>query len=198
MNTAEYFGWHHVVFTFHGGGLENTEGAYRVYVDGKLDSNSSFKLDIPHGYPIVIGGTLNGDTVAKGFVGSLAQIRVYDYDLSDLQVKKHYEEESGFYRLGNAPGDLFVNLDARQLAPCPSDQVRPLYPASTGRDWVRSWYNSGLIGGKMSNDRREPENSDPHLKVVAGVDAIEFRGNDRMVSSFTPSNMMTASPDSHA
>ena len=46
----------------------------------------------------------------------------------------------------------------------------------------------------MSNDRREPENSDPHLKVVAGVDAIEFRGNDRMVSSFTPSNMMTASP----
>jgi len=195
-NRPALIAWHHIVCSFKGGGLEDTEGEYRLYVDGKLDSTSRRKLDIPSGLPVVVGAVLDGDVVKSGFWGALAQVRVYDYDLSDLQVKKHYADEKAFYAPELTPwaGDLLVDLDARQLAPCPSDQVRPLYPASTGRDWVRSWYNKGLLGGKMSNDRREPENSDPKLNVVAGVDAIEFREDDRMVSSFTPSNMMLAAP----
>jgi len=188
--------WHHLVYTFKGGGLENGQGEYRIYVDGALDGAGKFKLDLPGKQPIVVGAALDGARVASGFTGAFAHVRVYDYNLTDLQVKKHYAEENDYYRREplQVAGALLVDLDARRLAPCPAGENRPLYPKATSRDWVRSWFNRGAIAGKMHNDRRAPEGSDPHLKDVAGVTAIEFYTNDRMVSSFVPSDQMRKSP----
>lgn len=196
FRTAPSLGaWHHVVYTFKGGGLADGKGAYRVYVNGKLDQSGEFKLDIPGEQPIVVGGMLKNGSIVDGFTGALAHVRVYDYDLGELQLKGHYDAEKAFYAPEpvNVAGTLLVDLDARQLAPCPINETRPLYPASTGRDWVRSWYNRGVMAGKMANDKRAPEGSDPRLKTVAGVTALEFLGNDRMVSTFTPSDMMIKS-----
>lgn len=188
--------WHHIVWVFLGGGIDNTKGAFKVYVDGKLDHTSSFKIDVPTGQAIVIGGALEGNAVKAGFNGALAHVRVHEYDLGDLELKEHYAQEVSYYNREpiNVAGSLLVDLDARTLATCPEYQSRPVYPKSTGRAWLRSWVNRGTLGGKMSNDVAEPQTSYPHVKVVDGITAVTFgdaaQSNepnahiDRLVSSF--------------
>ncbi|NQT86452.1 hypothetical protein HQ560_06780, partial [bacterium] len=162
--------WRHVVHVFAGGGLADGPGECRVYVDGRLTSTTRKKLDLPAGVPVRIGG---------GFVGSIAHVRVYDYDLSPLQVHKRYRDESPFYHRDNLAvgGRLRVDLDARRLAPCPAGDTIPVH------GWLRSWANHGALGGKLHNDVRTPQGSDPQIRRVDGVDAVVFAGNDRMVSS---------------
>lgn len=179
--------WHHIVYVFKGGGIENTAGLCSVYIDGVLDNTSKFKLNIPSGQTIFVGGAFDGKLVTSGFKGALAHIRVYDYDLSELQIIKHYKEENSFYKREalEVAGHLLLDFDAEQISPCPTYETRTTYPASTGRDWVRSWYNRGSIAGKMQNDKHMPENSDPQIKVINGITGIAFMDNDRMVSSFS-------------
>jgi len=187
--------WRHIVYTFKGGGLDNGKGVFRVYVDGKLDHTGEFKLNLPSNQPIIVGGALNGDKVLNGFSGALAHVRVYDYDLSEPQLVKHYNEENSYYKRENpAAAPLFVDLDARMLSTCPEYQFRPIYPKSLGKDWVRAWANRGALAGKMSNDIRAPEGSAPKRASVGGADALSFGGKDRMVSSFVPSEQMLAGP----
>lgn len=191
--------WHHIVYVFTGGGLENGNGALKVYVDGKIDSQGEYKLDFPAGQSVIVGGVLEGGVVKSGFNGSIAHVRVYDYDLGDLQLKDHYAAEKSYYQREklNVAGALLVDLDARQLATCPEYQSRPRYPASTGKTWLRSWANRGTLGGKMSNDVTEPQSSYPHLKTVDGINAVVFGSDpqaneakaghiDRLVSMFQP------------
>lgn len=180
--------WHHIVHVFKGGGLAGGPGEYRVYADGRLDSSAKHKLEIEPGRAVVIGGALEGETCRNGFTGALAHVRVYDYDLSDQQVEKHYaEERAGYVREDLAVGGaLLVDLDARAFAPCPVGDSRPLYPPGTGRQWLRSWDNRGLLAGRLHNDRHMPEGSDPLVRQVDGITAVAFNRNDRMVSSFLP------------
>jgi len=196
--------WHHIVWVFVGGGIDNTQGAFKVYVDGKLDHTSSLKLDIPTGQAIVVGGALDGATVKSGFNGALAHVRIHEYDLGDLELKKHYAEEASYYNREpvNVAGSLLVDLDARQLATCPEYQFRSVYPKSTGRTWLRSWANRGTLGGKMSNDVTAPQSSYPHVKVVDGITAVTFGSKaesnepnthiDRIVASFAPNAQAAA------
>jgi len=169
--------WHHAVVAFSGGGLSNDAGYFRVYIDGALDSSSKVKLNLPAGQSIKVGG---------GFAGSIGQLRIYDYELSEQQLKGYYEEQKSAFN-GEAPitsGRLLVDLDATKLAPRPIYQSRPLYPSATGKNWLRSWANYGTLGGKAFNDAKGGE-SRPVPGIVDGIDAVTFDGNDRMVSSFS-------------
>jgi len=186
--------WHHIVYVFKGGGLENGAGEYTVYVDGRQDSSARHKLEIRPGQRLVIGGVKEGDQYCSGFTGALAHVRIYDYDLSQLQVQKHYAEERGFYERESlaVAGVLLVDLDARALAPCPVGDSRPFYPKGTQRRWLRSWANRGILGGKLHNDRHMPEGSDPLVRQIEGITAVCFTRNDRMTSSFVPNAMVLA------
>ncbi|MCX6343502.1 MAG: LamG domain-containing protein [Armatimonadetes bacterium] len=190
--------WHHIVFNFMGGGLEDGKGKYTLYVDGKADNSGEFKLDIPTDQQIIIGGALESGSVKQGFTGAIANVHVYDYDLGVLQLAKHYDEQKDYYkreRLAVA-GTLMVDLDARCLAYNSKDldQTRPLYPKSLNKNWLRSWANRGIYGGKLYNDAAEQQTSYPHVKVIDGVTAVSFGDeaqanepnahNDRMLSSF--------------
>lgn len=172
--------WHHVVVSFSGGGLANTSGSVRVYIDGVLSGSLKAKLNLPTSQSIKVGG---------GFNGAISQLRIYDYELSELQLKGYYNEQKSAFS-GEMPmtgGRLLVNLDATKLAPRPIYQSRPLYPESTGKNWIRSWANYGTLGGKIINDAKGGE-SQPMPEMVDGLDAISFDGNDRMVSSFSLGN----------
>ena len=180
--------WHHLVYVFKGGGLQDGPGEYRVYVDGRLDSVARHKLALAARPNVVVGGVEEGGTCKLGFAGALAHLRLYNYDLTEAQVQSHYREEAPHYQR-QAPhiaALLLVDLDARALARCPQGDDRPTYPESTGRRWLRSWANHGALGGKVHNDVHRPENSDPKVGVVDGVTAVQFDGSDRMVSSFLP------------
>ncbi len=168
--------WHHVVVAYTGGGLADKFGLIKVYIDGFLNSSLSAKLNLPTGQSITVGG---------GFSGSINQLRIFDYELSGLQLKGYYDEQKTAFNgeMPMAGGRLLVNLDATKLAPRPVFQSRPLYPESTGKKWLRSWANYGTLGGKLVNDAKGGD-SQPMPEMVDGLDAISFDGNDRMVSSF--------------
>ncbi len=180
--------WQHIVYVFEGGGLDDGPGSLTVYVDGTVAASARVKLAIKSQQQIVIGAVKIGNAFTRGFCGSLAGIRIYDYDMSALQIRKHYADEQPYYqheRL-NTAGNLLVDLDARVIAPPDRDDVQPEYPAGTGRQWLRSWVNRGIVAGRMMNDVHMPEGSDPLLRDVDGITAVAFHRNDRMVSSFTP------------
>jgi len=158
-------GWRHVVVNFKGGGLKNGKGILAIYVDGKLTKTDSIKLNIPSAQALTIG---------NGLKGSLAHVRVYDYDLSELQIRGHYDEEAKFYSREDlaTTGALLADFDARQLAPAPANETRVLYPSTVGKPWLRAWYNRGTLGGKLANDVKLGVSSKPTPGFIDGINAV--------------------------
>ncbi len=179
-------GWHHLAFVFAGGGLEDGPGNCVVYVDGKAVHQSRHRLNLASGVPVIVGGELRDGRAANGFRGAIAHVRVYDYDMHPRQVADHYEKERGCYARDPlaVAGRLLVNLEASRLETCPVYDHRPLYPASLGRPWVRSWANHGTLGGKIANNVWRQSGSTPMPCVLDGVSAIRFQGKECMVSDF--------------
>lgn len=182
--------WNHIAFIFDGGGLNDGEGAMRLYVNGKEILTKSYKLNLPDRTPIQIGGLQAGGQVIGGFKGALAHVRVYDYYISDDQVQEHYlGERNGYERtpVPNIGGQLYVDLDANQLWELGNPEHKPLYPASLCKPWVRSWSNRGTLQGRVHNDVDtlwHYSGSTPLYRMVDGVQALRFMGKDRMVGVF--------------
>jgi hypothetical protein len=185
--------WQHLAFVFTGGGLENGPGDCLVYVNGKLDHQGRHKLDLASSVPVVAGGRPKDGRVVGGFRGSIAHVRVYDYDMHPLQVRDHYEKERGYYVREETAvaGRLLVDLDARRLETCPVYDHRPLYPPSLNRPWARSWANRGTLGGKVSNNVWRQGGSTPMPCSLSGVPAIRFQGKDCMASDFACEAVLT-------
>ena len=185
--------WQHLVFAYGGGGIQGGPGAYRVYVNGRLDTEQRLALDLEAGVPVVIGGAWSGGRVEAGFTGALAHVRVYDYDMHPLQVAAHYDEERPWYVREDlaVAGRLLVDLDARRLEACPVYDHRPLYPESLNRPWVRSWANRGTMGGRVHNNVWRHSGSTPVPRAVGGAQGIGFHGKDSMASSFSPDRVGT-------
>jgi len=82
--------WHHIVFTYR-------PGSFKVYVDGELNVERPYKqLRTKGGCPIYLGTTWFTAKDAQGklidkpefpFEGSLARVRIYDRELSVLEVR---------------------------------------------------------------------------------------------------------------
>ncbi len=169
--------WHHLVWVFTGGGVEDGPGELRLYVDGKPDSLQKAKLALPHSATVTVG---------RGFIGALAHVRIYNYDLHPLQIQSIWNRESPAFCMEPpaAAGRLLVDLDARQLAPADDTETWPLYPPTLNKPWLRSWANRGTLGGKMHNDAGNP-NSQPRIGVAHDVTAVSFDGNSHLIGSFT-------------
>ena len=178
--------WQHLVFAYEGGGLRGGPGLYRVYVNGRLDTQERLALDLEAGVPVVIGGVWSGGQLTGGFTGALAHVRVYDYDMDPIQVAEHYEHERPWFVRQEVAvaGRLLVDLDARRLETCPVYDHRPLYPEGLNRPWLRSWANRGTVGGKVHNNVWRESGSTPLPRTVDGVQGIGFSGKDYMASSF--------------
>lgn len=169
--------WHHLIYVYTGGGLENGPGQLCVYVDGRLDSSASYKLALPDNASLVIG---------QEFTGALAHVRLYNYAVHPLQIEALRAEAAPWYAREPlaVAGDLLVDLDARTLSPCPKGETWTFYPAELKQPWLRSWANRGTLAGKLHNERRTPDPSEPRVAPVQGIPAVRFAGKDRMVSSF--------------
>uniref|UniRef100_A0ABM5FRU3 Sushi, von Willebrand factor type A, EGF and pentraxin domain-containing protein 1 isoform X2 n=1 Tax=Pogona vitticeps TaxID=103695 RepID=A0ABM5FRU3_9SAUR len=81
--------WHHIAVTW-----TNTNGAWRVYIDGRLsDGGSGLSVGsvIPGGGALVLGQEQDrrgeGFNPAESFVGSISQLNIWGYVLSPEQVK---------------------------------------------------------------------------------------------------------------
>jgi len=172
--------WQRLVFVFSGDHLDKAQGTLRVYVNGRLDSESDMVLDLPEGARLTFG---------EGFTGALAHLRVYNYDLHPLQLAGMQEKEAPWHAREALPvaGSLLLDLDARALAPCHDEDVWPLYPEQLEQPWLRSWTNRGTLAGRLHNDRRDGLSA-PRPSVIEGIDAVVFDGSDRMVSSFLGSH----------
>ena len=179
--------WNHIAFLFEGGGVRDTEGPMRLFLNGKEVLTKSHKLDLAPKMPLHIGGLAKDGKVEKGFNGALGHVRVHNYAISRDQVTEHYLQERRGYERTPPPhigGALYVDLDAAQLEEIGTEDHRPLYPASLSKPWVRSWANKGILQGRVHNDINDLwhySGSTPLYREVAGLQALRFMGKDRMV-----------------
>ena len=93
-----YFGnytpdtWHHIVFTFPGGTDLTT---FKCYLDGTEQTQTSMS-----GSPSLLASPLNfsigyrAATDNNYFTGKLANLRIYNYELSASDIVDHYQKES--------------------------------------------------------------------------------------------------------
>lgn len=169
--------WHHLVWVFTGGGYEDSPGELQIYVDGKLDSAARMKQVLPAQSRV---------TIAPNFTGALGHVRVYNNDLHPLQIQTLYKRELPAFSVESlaVAGRLLVDFDARILGPFRDTETWPLYPASLNKAWLRSWINGGTLGGKLHNDARSHEASQPLSVTARGAQSIAFDGKSRMISDF--------------
>ncbi|MCX6345216.1 MAG: hypothetical protein NT018_09085 [Armatimonadetes bacterium] len=192
--------WQHIVHIYRGGGKDNTAGQYLIYLNGKLIQEGKHKFNLGQNASVFVAGVPTDGKVSGGFKGSIAHVRVYNYDISHWQVEDHFAEEAGFYRkpFGNVADTLYVDMDVRWLADMPRLEHNPLYPEKMHMPWLRSWSNHGTLSGRLHNDIHSymwgPSNSTPTPKNINGINAPVFSGKDRMVSGFTPDTEMLANP----
>ena len=190
--------WQHIVHAFRGGGKDNGAGPYLVYVNGKLVHEGTHRFNLAENARVFVAGVPADGKVTGGFKGSLAHVRIYNYDISADQVEEHYAEEAPYYHkpYGTIAGKLYVDMDVRRLADVPQREHNPLYPEKMHRPWLRSWANHGSLSGRLHNDIHAymwgPSHSTPTPKQIDGIEAPLFGGKDRMVSGFMPDTEMLA------
>lgn len=111
--------WHQVVAT------KTATGIVTLYVDGHLDStNGTFPTSVPtNSLSALIGGRNDGTGF---FNGSIANVALYPYALSDLQVGNHYTAANA--TLASSSNPTFTTL----TTPIASGSL-PAAPASTPR-----------------------------------------------------------------
>jgi hypothetical protein len=71
--------WHHLVLTYEGG----EEGFEKVYVDGKLNAEERKTLSLWTGDAVRLGATEED----REFTGSIASVKIFNYCLSEDEVK---------------------------------------------------------------------------------------------------------------
>lgn len=92
--------WHYIAYTYAGG----DNGAFKIYVDGKLNAQHTLSLNTKADEVICLGGgwDTRRDTAFSPFSGSLAAVKIYDYALSQREVR----ESIGLFTAFNpAPAD---------------------------------------------------------------------------------------------
>ncbi|MFM1770268.1 MAG: hypothetical protein RJA22_2797 [Verrucomicrobiota bacterium] len=77
--------WHHLAWTYAGGG----NGAFRVYVDGRLATERQFSLRTKRGEPLRVGAAWDARAGVPWtpFSGALAEVRIWDRELSEQAVR---------------------------------------------------------------------------------------------------------------
>ena len=143
--------WHYIVLTYAGGkdGIEN------LYVDNKLNATAKRTLNLFTGEPIYLATT----DMEKFFSGSLAEVKIYDFALSDQQVE--FVSGSTKYTDVKMIGPL-VELTASNL---PGGKLE-------------KWPNTGKLGGSFGL-----ESSAPSVAQVDGNQAVTFTGKNWLQST---------------
>jgi len=118
--------WHLIILTYEGG----TDGAEKVYLDGKLNAAKKNTLDLWSGDPIYFGSA--GDE--HYFSGSISAAQVYDYPLTEDEIA--YLNGSG----GVRPRAALVDLSAENLPAGPLER----------------WENRGTLGGSFGLEPSSP------------------------------------------
>ena len=189
--------WQHLAFVFEGGGLADTNGPMRLFVNGREVIEKSYKLVVQNSMPVEIGGEVKDGKAANGFCGAMAHVRVYNYAISREQVVGHYtQERRGYERTPprHIGGNLYVDLDATQLEETGTEDHQPLYHAGLRKPWVRSWANKGTVQGRVHNDVDtlwHYSGSTPLYREVGGIQALLFMGKDRMVGVMEPNGVFS-------
>jgi hypothetical protein len=189
--------WNHVIQVYKGpgeeGSIDTGVGLYRVYVNGILEHETPMTFSIPQKQSIYVGGRVDArGKVSDGLLGALASVKIYDYDLTEYQVRRFYSMQlPSFTRDDLAVADkLFIDLDARLLADTQKRYHQPTYPKRLRKPWLRSWSNKGILGGRVHNDIHATtwgySGSTPVLRKKLGGKIPTFDGMDRMVSGFEP------------
>ncbi len=77
--------WHHLAFTYAGG----SNGAFRIYVDGRLTTERSYSLRTKTRDLIRLGAGWDGRAKVPWtpFSGALAEVVIYDRELSEREVR---------------------------------------------------------------------------------------------------------------
>jgi len=78
--------WHHIAWVYDG----EMRGAIRVYVNGELAEENLFvTLETYRGFPMVLGSGWNTqEGVRRPFSGALAALKVYDYALTEAEIRE--------------------------------------------------------------------------------------------------------------
>ncbi|MDP6490335.1 MAG: hypothetical protein QGG69_01030 [Kiritimatiellia bacterium] len=180
-------GWHHVAWVFESGGLDDTEGKFLIYVDGKEIQRAKHKLALKPNVRMFVGGGVTDGQVVGGFKGAVAHVRAYNYDIDHEQVENHFADELAFYQRRVPPhvgGKLYVDIDTRFLSEVGAEYHRPLYSKRMNKPWLRSAANHGTLQGRIHNDIHSfwhYSGSAPKFQDVAGIPAPYFDGMDRMI-----------------
>ena len=83
--------WHHVVITYKKGVKEA-----KLYADGSLDSTfiTGNEINITENDKISIGQEWDSNTLSDFFDGSISDVRIYNYALSDSEISAIFQERS--------------------------------------------------------------------------------------------------------
>jgi len=128
--------WHHIALVFDG----TTE---RLYVDGRLNNQSTKMLFLHENDPIFIGAADGNTEFLDGYIAS---VRVYDIALGEDQIVELAKE--------SLASDLLVHLDASKLGYGPA----------------REWANRARLGGKLTADATAPSVVDAGGRIALQFD----------------------------
>ncbi|QNN23502.1 hypothetical protein HED60_14875 [Planctomycetales bacterium ZRK34] len=85
--------WHHIVATYEAGEMAEK----RLYIDGKLEAQQSFRWIDANTQPVWIGN--NSEKNDRAFNGLIGEVAVFDRALSDTEIEQ-------FYRVGRVEATL--------------------------------------------------------------------------------------------
>ena len=160
--------WHDIVWTYAGA----TDKTFRVYVDGRLNTEKAFKLQTASGGRITLGAAATAGAPADRYRGLISAVRVYDHALSQEEVQSLH---AGRGKKPD-PAKLLVDLDAAGL---PEGKLS-------------RWPNRGTLGGHFGLTD-EPDRR-PTAQPIAGRPAVSFDGKETLLRSEFPTPQAVTGP----
>ncbi len=133
--------WHHVAITF--------DGTFeKIYLNGQLNNQENKMLFVKTIKQFILGSKNGRQALLNG---ALASLKVYDYALTEKDVKAAFQEKD--------QSNIMVYLDAAKLK----------YGA------LNNWVNEGQWGGQFIAASKAPT-----VKDIGGRIAVQFNGNETL------------------
>jgi hypothetical protein len=143
--------WQQVVFTF--------DGTFeKIYLNGELNNQENKMLFVKTAKNFILGSKNGRQSLLNG---ALASLKVYDYALTEKEVKNSFQEPD--------KSKITVYLDASKL----------------NYGSLEKWKNEGNAGGYFFANGTAPV-----VKDIAGKIAVQFTGNEKLLADTMFSNKL--------
>jgi len=173
-------GWRHLAVVYHQPAVnQGNQGFAKIYIDGRQQSEQSFKYQVspPTTREIILGGLDESKQTASKFIGSVDELRVYNYPLQDDEIKgladpaPPVHNDIWFFSKGQQHKQQMKAVHAKIKSKTPPDLQRRLYSLRVPRNFADDY------GQRLSCWITPPQSGVCKFQAEAD-DAVEFAVTD--------------------